>query len=338
MLKFPPFATTAMGIMPHTNIDEAISLALSLDIPFFPELPKISFYEDMYAQASQNFPGIIIDLEKEKISLDIDVFLAELLNFLEKAEDNPEVFDLTDPFSLTYEQFLRQDLAHYPAVRGQLIGPISYGLKIADKNLTPILYNDEVKEFLFYFFARKTNLMYQKLRQKNNQAFIWFDEPGLEFIFNSFSGYPNQKAHSEYLTFLSQIEGPKGVHLCGNPDWSFLLTMPLDILSLDVFSNGPIFRLYTGEIASFLDRGGIIAWGIVPTWEGVAEKENATSLFLLMKELIENLISRGIDRKKLINQSVLSPARCSLVNKDETLVTRAFQVTNQVRDMLRNYF
>ncbi|GAV25532.1 hypothetical protein ciss_14650 [Carboxydothermus islandicus] len=180
MLKFPPFATTAMGIMPHTNIDEAISLALSLDIPFFPELPKLSFYEDMYAQASQNFPGIIIDMEKEKIFLDTEVFFAELLNFLEKAEENPEVFDLTHPYSLTYEKFLEKDLKAYPGVRGQLIGPISYGLKIADKNLTPILYNDEVKEFLFYFLARKANIMYQKLRQKNNQAFIWFDEPGLD--------------------------------------------------------------------------------------------------------------------------------------------------------------
>ncbi|GAV23978.1 hypothetical protein [Carboxydothermus pertinax] len=338
MLKFPPFATTAMGIMPHTNIDEAISLALTLDIPFFPELPKLSFYEDMYAQASQNFPGILIDQEKEKIILDTDVFGTELLDFLEKAESSPELFDLTHPYSLTYEKFLAQDLSGYPAIRGQLIGPISYGLKITDKNLTPILYNDEIKEFLFYFLAKKANIMYQKLQQKNNQAFIWFDEPGLEFIFNSFSGYPNHKAHSEYLSFLSQIEGPKGVHLCGNPDWSFLLTMPLEILSLDVFTNGPIFKLYTNEIATFLERGAVIVWGIVPTWEGVAENETSNSLFLLMKELIEDLISRGINREMLLFQSALSPARCSLVNKDETLVTRAFQITNRVKDLLRNYF
>ena len=44
--------TTAMGIMPHTDIDRAIELAFSLDIPFWPQLPNVSFYEDMYAQSS----------------------------------------------------------------------------------------------------------------------------------------------------------------------------------------------------------------------------------------------------------------------------------------------
>ena len=53
--------TTAMGIMPHTNVEKALELVLSLDIPFWPQLPNISFYEDMYVQTSQNFPGIAVD-------------------------------------------------------------------------------------------------------------------------------------------------------------------------------------------------------------------------------------------------------------------------------------
>ena len=53
--------TTAMGIMPHNDVERVLNLALSLDIPFWPQLPNINFYEDMYAQVSQNFPRIIID-------------------------------------------------------------------------------------------------------------------------------------------------------------------------------------------------------------------------------------------------------------------------------------
>ena len=55
--------TTAMGIMPHRDIERALKLTLSLDIPFWPQLPHLSFYEDMYAQFSEHFPGIIIDEE-----------------------------------------------------------------------------------------------------------------------------------------------------------------------------------------------------------------------------------------------------------------------------------
>ena len=60
--------TTAMGIMPHRDIEQALRLSLNLDIPFYPQLPNVSYYEDMYVQASEHFPGIVIDRENQKIS------------------------------------------------------------------------------------------------------------------------------------------------------------------------------------------------------------------------------------------------------------------------------
>ena len=50
-----------MSVMPHTDIEKALELALGLDIPFWPQLPNVSFYEDMYAQTSESFPGVVID-------------------------------------------------------------------------------------------------------------------------------------------------------------------------------------------------------------------------------------------------------------------------------------
>jgi hypothetical protein len=44
--------TTAMAVMPHTNVDRALEMALSLDIPFRPQLPHYTYYEDMYVQAA----------------------------------------------------------------------------------------------------------------------------------------------------------------------------------------------------------------------------------------------------------------------------------------------
>jgi hypothetical protein len=40
--------TTAMAVMPHTDVDRALDIALSMDIPFWPQLPNYSYYEDMY--------------------------------------------------------------------------------------------------------------------------------------------------------------------------------------------------------------------------------------------------------------------------------------------------
>ena len=41
--------TTAMAVMPHTDVDRALEMALSLDVPFWPQLPHYSYYEDMGA-------------------------------------------------------------------------------------------------------------------------------------------------------------------------------------------------------------------------------------------------------------------------------------------------
>jgi hypothetical protein len=38
--------TTAMAVMPHTDVDRAIDAALTLDIPFWPQLPHLSYYRD----------------------------------------------------------------------------------------------------------------------------------------------------------------------------------------------------------------------------------------------------------------------------------------------------
>ena len=36
--------TTAMVVMPHTEVDKALKTALSVDIPFWPQLPTLNLY------------------------------------------------------------------------------------------------------------------------------------------------------------------------------------------------------------------------------------------------------------------------------------------------------
>ena len=66
--------TTAMAVMPHRDVEQALEIALSLDVPFWPQLPHLSYYEDMYVQASERFPGIVLDMEKRTLRFSIDKF------------------------------------------------------------------------------------------------------------------------------------------------------------------------------------------------------------------------------------------------------------------------
>lgn len=54
--------------------------------------------------------------------------------------------------------------------------------------------------------------------------------------------------------FIFRLSGFCYRHLCGNPDWSFLLSgLELNILSIDVYGCGEIFTRYADEVRQFLD-------------------------------------------------------------------------------------
>jgi hypothetical protein len=69
--------TTAMAVMPHKDVDRALKVALSMDVPFWPQLPHYNYYEDMYVQASEHLPGILLDMEKRTLRFSMEKFISE---------------------------------------------------------------------------------------------------------------------------------------------------------------------------------------------------------------------------------------------------------------------
>ncbi|MBW1997622.1 MAG: hypothetical protein JRJ29_06610 [Deltaproteobacteria bacterium] len=330
--------TTAMAVMPHRNVDEAMERALSLDIPFWPQLPLYSYYEDMYVQASEHFPGIVLDMEKRTLRFSMEKFMEEVEETMAHFDD-PGYFDISRTYSVVYHRFLDLDLSGRPAIRGQLEGPISFGFNVVDQDDRPILFNDTVRPFMFEFMAKRINIQLQRLKERNPNAFMYVDEPGLQYLFSAMSGYDNISAHKDMQAFFSMVERPRGVHLCGNPDWDFLLSLDVDILSLDVYSNGEIFSSYGSGIKKFLDRGGVLVWGIVPTNLEPFEREDMDSLIGLLTDVWARLSEAGIDRDYLLSRSLLSPATCCLVNPDkEKTVSKAFSMIRELSHRLRDEY
>ncbi|MBN2033192.1 MAG: hypothetical protein JW836_07940 [Deltaproteobacteria bacterium] len=330
--------TTAMAVMPHTDVDRALKLALSLDVPFWPQLPHYSYYEDMYVQAAEHFPGIVLDMEKRTLHFSMDKFVGELEEALLRFDD-PDFFDVSETYSVVYHRFLKLDLSDRPAIRGQLEGPISFGFNVLDQDERPILFDDTVRSFMLEFMARRINVQLARLKKLNPNAFMFVDEPGLQFLFSAMAGYGDLKAKSDLDEFFAQVDRPRGIHLCGNPDWDFLLRLDLDVLSLDVYTNGEIFSSYAVSIQKFLDRGGLLVWGIVPTGFEAFANEEIPSLIQRLEDVWKTLWSRGIDREQLIARSMLSPATCCLINPDkERTVERAFAAVKRMAEILKSKY
>jgi hypothetical protein len=330
--------TTAMAVMPHTDVQRALDAALSLDIPFWPQLPNYSYYEDMYVQASEHFPGICLDLNNRKLSFSTDKFIAELEETLAHFEE-PDYFDVSAEYSVVYRRFLQLDLQDRAAIRGQLEGPISFGFNVLDENERPILFNDTVRPFILEFMAKRINVQLSKLRARNANAFMFVDEPGMQFLFSALAGYGDIKAKADLDELFAMVDRPRGIHLCGNPDWDFLLGLDLDVLSLDIYTNAEIFSAYAKSIRKFLDRGGTIVWGIVPTGVEAFEKENFQSLVSQLDNVWRVLRERGIDSDLLLSRSLLSPATCCLVNPDrEKTVEKAFDQIRRISRLMREHY
>jgi hypothetical protein len=349
-----------MGIMPHTNVERALELALSLDIPFWPQLPNLSFYEDMYAQTSQNFPGTVVDPDGEKVSFNRAKFDAELGDYsLRMAE--PETFVLNRRYSMVYHRFLSEALQDYPAIRGQVTGPVSFGFRVTDEESRPIIYSEEVRSLLFDFIQRKANAQYWQLKQKNQNAFVWLDEPGLGWVFSGLTGYNDVQARQDYHSFLAGLDGPKALHLCANVNLPYLLGLGIELLSFDAYQIETMPKGYVKAVADFLRSGGIISWGIVPTDSENLGKETPETLAGLLSDYWEVVaVNAGLSAKTIAEQALIAPARCCLKNigkvgangelaagitrqssdltVEEQLVEKAFTYLGMLSHILRNKF
>ena len=327
-------ATTAMGILPHENVEDALELAFSLDVPFWPQLPRVSFFEDMYVQALEKFPGVVFDERHNRSYVETSRFYDELDDFFGHENDLPW-FALSDRYSLVYRHFLEHDLFRYPAVHGQVISPVSLALKIVDENDRPIVYNDDIRTIVFSFIQKKVNAQYRELAGKNERSFVWIDDPGLEFIFNAMSGYDHVKAKDEMFGFYEGVEGPRGLHLCGNPDWDFLLSLNIDIISLNAYAFGDIFVNYD-RLKDFIGEGGTVSWGIVPTGAEEFFGEDVRSLAARLEEMWKTLSKKGVSINEIVQKSMLAPAACNLMNADKTqTVERSFRLLRDLSHYMK---
>jgi len=352
--------TTAMGVMPHKDVEKALRLSLSLDIPFWPQLPHVSYYEDMDVQASEHFPGIVVDIENQRLSFDSARFESELAEYSEKMAD-VSTFSLTNKYSAVYRRFLSRDLNEYSAIRGQLIGPVSFGFRVCDENNMPIIYNESVRTLLFDFLSRKVNAQYSELKTRNTHALVWMDEPGLGWVFSGLSGYDDLIAKREYKDFLKTLPEPGALHLCANVNLPYLLSMGIDLLSFDAYQMEILPKGYAASIAEFLKNGGIICWGIVPTDASALKNETPERLSELLNRYWTIIAANAdITIKQVAEQALIAPARCCLKNSgqvgaineqtfknirgscmlqpEERLVKTAFEYLKVISGILRKEF
>jgi len=329
---------TAIGSMPHVEPREACSLVLKYlpEIPSWPQLPRKSFPENMYVQFSEGFPGAIV--EGERIWVDRSKDLSKPLEQLYTAylENNIEYGAISAGYAAGFHDFLKEAKQKgRKAVKGQVTGPISFGLSVTDQNRRPLLYDEVLADAIAKHLRLKAAWEEKALRTVCTKTIISIDEPYLSSMGSAFVSLPPEQVVTLLEEVLGGISGLKAIHCCGNTDWSVVLQTSLDILSFDAYNYAETLALYPAEVKDFLNRGGIIAWGIVPNDEQALTKETKASIGGRLEKAMRLLSQKGVSYDTIISQCLITPS-CGLGSISIEAATRALELTAAVSADFRN--
>ena len=338
MTQFEPgLRSLAAGSLPHTDPAAAWQLVQdTLDIATWPQLPKRSFLENMYVQYSEGFPGIV--LESERIHVDRERALETELErlYIAYLGEDLAYAAVGRDYAAGLHHLLEQDKEHRPIVKGQVTGPVSWGLTVVDQDRRPVLYDDVLAEAVAKHLRLKATWMERELRGVADQTIIFVDEPYMSSYGSALISLSQSQVETLMAEVLAGIQGLSGVHCCGNTDWSLLLSTGVDILNPDAYEYADTLALYPDEVGAFLERGGIIAWGIVPASDEVLH-ETVDSLVERFHQAIGLLTAKGLHRDDLLAASLITPS-CGCGSLSVETAERVLQTTGQVARALQERY
>jgi methionine synthase II (cobalamin-independent) len=329
---------TAIGSMPHTDSVEACSIVMKClpDIPAWPQLPQLSPKENMIIQFSEGFPGVVIDGDKIHIEPSAD-FESELERIhIDCEQDNAREYGISTEYAAGLHAFLSKATGS-KIVKGQVTGPITWGLRVTSQDGLGILYDETLAETAAKFLRLKASWQENTLREISPNTITFVDEPYLVSLGSVFTPIPEEKVPALLEEVFRGIRGTKGLHCCGNTNWSVLLDTKIDILSFDAYNYASSLSTYSDKVKSFLEGGGSIAWGIVPNEEEALAKESLSSLRDRLEEAMAPFTRDGVKFRQLIAQGLITPS-CGLESLSPEAASQALELTAKLSRDLRSRY
>ncbi|WP_455392577.1 hypothetical protein [[Eubacterium] cellulosolvens] len=333
-----------IGSLPHTNAADAWDDVLNYfsKIPFWPQLPKRRYYENMYLQFSEHIPGRQIDLENQSFFIDrtqdlqpaMERFYQQYLSedidqlgisreYIEGLYYALDLLDNNDDFFYDIE-----------FIKGQVTGPVSFGLQVVDQDKKPIFYDEMLHDILLKNLERKTRWQQEVLAKINQNMIISVDEPYLSSIGSGVLILNRDQVIEDIEKIFKVLTCLKATHCCGNTDWSLLLETSADILLFDAYNYTTHLALFASDLDSFLNRGGCLGWGIVPSTVNELEKTGVEELIKRLEDGIQLLVKKGLDQKSILRQSYVTPS-CGLGNISIAHAKYAMQLTKTISEHMR---
>ncbi len=341
----PHCLATAIGSFPHDKPSQACDLILNTiaDIPLWPQLPNTDFREEMEIQYCEGLPCVVIDQENRRMFFDTSGDMtADLEKFYENyMAENLDYFQITSAFSRgIYEMEKRLNEKDSPSsmyFKSHVTGPITTGLGRVDENKRAVYYNDILRDVIVKGMEMKARWLLKKFKFLGCNQICFIDEPILSG-FGSSTYVSVQRSDvvshlEDVIKAIHKEESLAGIHCCGNTEWTILIDAGVDIISFDAYEFGETIGYYPDHVRNFLEDGGVLAWGIVPTSEKI-NQETPESLVKKLEKVVENLASKGTDKNLIWERCLLTPS-CGTGSLSIELSEKIFIMLSEISRLLR---
>lgn len=335
----PCMSTTGIGSLPFTDGAEAVSFLLGahLTIPFWPQLPHRGFDEQMIPQYCHGMPCVRMDGERAIVHVDPSAKSSELETFYQRfLEEDPAHFALSLPASAGFHAFERlAGTQKWPVVKGQITGPVTLCTGIHDADNNPLFADQDLRDAAVKVLTRNAQWQIERLKPfASDRVLMFVDEPALAAFGSSAYVYlSEQNVHEmlgEIFTAIHETGAVSGIHVCGNSDWGMVARSGVQVINFDAYQYGNSISLYPEDIRALFNRGGSIAWGIVPTTP-VVTTETAEGLTRRLKSCFDALTHKGFAPELLRERAILTPS-CGAGSLNPAETARVFELLREVRD------
>lgn len=310
------------------------------EAPAWPQLPRRDFRENMYAQYCEGLPGVVIDAERRKVYCETSRDLLAGMEEVYRAylEGEKGAFPISEEHAsglYALARMVRAGGKRYPLLKGQVTGPISFGLTVLDENKRPILYNDELAEAMIRLLNLKARWMEAFLKDTGaaGEVLIFFDEPYLVSVGSALVSVSPQRVVEALRACAEGLTCLTGTHCCGNTDWGTLFRCGLGVVNFDAYGYLESMALYPQELASFLEGGGVLAWGLTVN-DARIDAQTVDGLAGRFEEGVELLASRGVPRELLMERAMFTPS-CGLEGVTPAQAERAYELTSRLSGRMR---
>ena len=312
-------------------------MALQVDVPYLPQLPRENSGELMIPSALDGLPGVKFDddgscvVDVERWQHKRDRFTWEIEEAISSGNLGP--FEPTVQACRSWRPFLFEvEARKLPFAKVQLAGPATVRWVARTTAGQPVSTVPELDQQIFRLLLARSVALAKAVRRHNATPIVFIDEPGLYALQRSNVQHVMVLQELKLLIAAVQREGALvGLHCCSNTDWAAVLDLGLDILSIDARLSLDAVLEETDAWLRFVGSGATLALGIVPT--DLASAYQLPELCESVEASLRATTPKGAIFESLLARMLLTPA-CGLGMRS---VIDAERIVAEVREAQRRF-